>query len=849
MDQQTKYLPIITFQTIKFTFLAQSSTHLSLSHIAIFETEHYNHQSRVTPVSNFARDIHAFELCIQEQTGDRRSFGSNINQSSQTGKISIGVMADSKPNTRNGTFKGGRGIVPNTEKVISNVGNFIGEKSEVEGVAVSFNIKQTEGPEAVKYSWISKSLHQKTPNSEAILQAKQASIFVSPGRREEPDGIECAAGKHSVQLFSYQTSIFPSNNYKKFDADSIRRKGRKDGTTEREKECTFTTAQEVFGYDKTDPEEKINRTEYRTENLRMKLCQILGTTPSPKAQHSGSHTCNKDEESLPLDQRLNQKENKSVKTRQNSDTIETDSENPDHTHKRPVTRSLSRKRASSKKNPGKGKNGPSSKYPEKHREKNIFSFEEKWMGRKDAFANNASSMSLKKKKQGTNSGIGRHKICFTENDTADKLHQDTLKPDPPLHDETTFSLGKKMGEFIGLLPDYQTKCIQTEKINEEKEFDQLPLVNNTNQHAELEVSENGNQQEYRSNPVIQEVAKSQDNFQSPTFQLNTPILGSSPSSTPKTDRKTNDNNNPASTERRFSLGTFHSLRTFQAFEPDFNRLGEQRQYSDIIELKSSIPRKDESSEPKKKEQDGSSDSSSEERNYQGSHEGSRVKHTSERKSFALHPIKRLRRQEGIKFNDSSPASVSSQGTGDSDWIDETSQQNQDGFVRAVELLALELGKLKSKLNSMTSQKSSEILKSAAEEIHLQLQNVHSQIQTDMGKLTNLSKSKRNRLETRFEDQQKQLRLAYNRFKEEVNLHLQDCRSTVEDLEADQREIKGALEKQRVGHKKLLSQVEEAVEIQLNDAQRKIRITQEKARGKLQQLKQVVAMCLKEGILD
>lgn len=51
--------------------------------------------------------------------------------------------------------------------------------------------------------------------------------------------------------------------------------------------------------------------------------------------------------------------------------------------------------------------------------------------------------------------------------------------------------------------------------------------------------------------------------------------------------------------------------------------------------------------------------------------------------------------------------------------------------RAVELLALELGKLQSKLKSMTSQKSSEILKSVAEEIHLQLQNVHSQIQTDM----------------------------------------------------------------------------------------------------------------------
>ncbi|KAE9618868.1 hypothetical protein Lalb_Chr02g0147201 [Lupinus albus] len=210
----------------------------------------------------------------------------------------------------------------------------------------------------------------------------------------------------------------------------------------------------------------------------------------------------------------------------------------------------------------------------------------------------------------------------------------------------------------------------------------------------------------------------------------------------------------------------------------------------------------------------------------------------------------MRKHEGIKLNDKSPASVSSKGrTSLFDSIDEASEQNQDGLVRAVELFASELVKLKTKLKSMTSQKSSEILNSVAEEIHLQLQNVHSQIQTDIGKLTGLSKSKRKRLETRFEDQQKHLRLIYDKFKEEVNLHLQDCRSTVEGLDADQIEIKGALEKQRVAHKKLLSHVEEVVEMQLNDAQRKISATHEMARGKLLQLKHVIVMCLEDGIIS
>ncbi|KAL2325704.1 hypothetical protein Fmac_024762 [Flemingia macrophylla] len=796
-------------------------------------------------------DIEARQVLHDEQTSDCKSFGSNIRPSSQTRKISIGILADLKGSTRSVAAKGDGAVVPYTERVISDVGNCPGEKRADEGVTPSFNInaereisnvgnlpgekradegltpffniKQTGGPREVKCSWTSKSFYQKTPSFETILQANQAScLLVPPGGPDESNGVECAAGKHSVQLFSHQTSIFPPHNYKKFDADAARLKGRKDGTTEKVKEFTFTTAQQVFESDKTDPEEKINRTGNRTENLRMKLCQILGTTSSPKSRHSESHAGNMDEEYLPLEKHLNRKENKSAKTMQNSDTIETDSENPDHTLKRPITRSLSRKRASSKKQPEKHKGGPSSRNTEKHGEKSIFSFEEKWIGRQDAFPNDDF---LKKKSQRKDSKIRQHKVCLTENDSTDKLHQDTLKTDPPLHDGTTFSLGNIAGGFMGCLPEHQTKCPQTEKINQEKEFYQPPMVN-TDQHGELEVSENGNQQQYRSNSVIRNVAaESQNDFPSPTFQFKTPILSFSPNSPPKTGRKASDVS-PVSTEGTFSMGSIHSLRTIQALEPDFNELGKQMQPSDMEELKGFISRKDKSSESEKKEQGGSSDSSFEERNFQRYHEGSRVGHASERKSFALHPIKRLCKHEGSKFNDRSPASLSSKGTGDSDWIDEASEQNRDGFARAVELLALELGKLQSKIKSITSQKSSEILKSVAEEIHLQLQNVHSQIQTDMGKLTNLSKSKRKLQETKFEDQQNQLRLIYNRFKQEVSRHLQDCRSTVEDLEADQTDIKRSVEKQRVAHKKLLSQVEEAVQVQLDEAQRKITVTQE-----------------------
>lgn len=45
------------------------------------------------------------------------------------------------------------------------------------------------------------------------------------------------------------------------------------------------------------------------------------------------------------------------------------------------------------------------------------------------------------------------------------------------------------------------------------------------------------------------------------------------------------------------------------------------------------------------------------------------------------------------------------------------------------------------------------------------------------------------------EQQEQLKLIHEKFKEEVNQHIQECRSTFEAIEEDQLEIKGTVEKQ------------------------------------------------------
>ena len=46
----------------------------------------------------------------------------------------------------------------------------------------------------------------------------------------------------------------------------------------------------------------------------------------------------------------------------------------------------------------------------------------------------------------------------------------------------------------------------------------------------------------------------------------------------------------------------------------------------------------------------------------------------------------------------------------------------------------------------------------------------------------------------FTEQQQQLTRINKKFKEEVNQHLQDCRNSLQELEAQQIEFKGTMEK-------------------------------------------------------
>ncbi|KAL9397163.1 hypothetical protein Peur_011416 [Populus x canadensis] len=94
-----------------------------------------------------------------------------------------------------------------------------------------------------------------------------------------------------------------------------------------------------------------------------------------------------------------------------------------------------------------------------------------------------------------------------------------------------------------------------------------------------------------------------------------------------------------------------------------------------------------------------------------------------------------------------------------------------------------------------------------------------------GKLSSVNKSKRRRLESRFEEQQEELKLIHDKFKQDIYQHLQECKTTLEGLELHQIDFNGTVKKRKASHQKLLMQAEEAVKTQLDDAQRRITAVQ------------------------
>ncbi|XP_060676356.1 meiosis-specific protein ASY3 isoform X1 [Ziziphus jujuba] len=823
------------------------------------------------------------------QTSQCWSFGSTNHPSSQTRKISVGVMADLVSKKKSEATKEDEIAMLDSERMKSDVGNSTEGKRKNGEVAATKKTQRTEAPEQVNSPWITTTgtFHPKAPTSETVLFAEQTSNLPASGRQYQVDGAKNTPFACSVQFFANNASVLRSDdiNRNKFDGVTYERRGRKDGLAENLQEFQFAAVQDVLVMDKDRIKDAANTVENRrTESLKMKLQEILQTVSSPNDHHSKSSAHELGASSFNPEQKFDQmggaigkprpNSNKSelkfdqmgdtvVKPAQNSDTIETDSEGTDHRIRRPVTRSLTQKRAPTKQQQNTTKSGRSPGYKRGNQEKNIFTFEEGWSGRLAAAVSGGSSMPAKK--MSGKKSFRPRKICFADRDAINKIHEATYRIETQLPAQETYSLGERIKDFKGSLPENERKYVPEKNILEHDSH-RSPQTNKIDQRGDFDTPDNRDQQEGIGTPSLKNVVNPQDEFQSPTLGIKTPLSSSSPSFRPKTDHMVHCHGNPALAKRVFTVGELRSVKSLMTSKLDYSSA--HAESSDgAEELKNSPVRKATFEMEEKNTEDGLSESSSEGRSLPSPLEGSPSiegnncfkdretpfpeTSTAEELKFMFRPTKRLCSDENITLNYIR--------IGESSERQEPSECNQlDGLDRAVELFMRQIEKLNSKMKLVTSKKTSEILMSAAENIHLQLQNVESQIQIDVGKLTSLSKLKRKWLEARFQEQQEQLKLIYEKFKEEVDQHLQDCRSTFEGLEADQLEFKGNMEKQKALQRKLLLQVEEGIETLVSDAQRRIRQVREASfplifvlklmRGKMTQLKQVIALCLKEGVL-
>ncbi|XP_060961653.1 meiosis-specific protein ASY3-like [Cannabis sativa] len=864
-----------------------------------------------------------------EQMNHYWSLGSNNHPSSQSRKISIGILVDS---LQNSASKDGDIAKPNAERVKfgSDARKSAKGKSRIEETTTPQKTKQTEAIEPPKSPWIN------TRNFFPKATTNSATI-----------------------LCSERISNSPAS--KKFNGVTYERKGRRDGSREREPEFTFATMADVSKSDKEVIENKANANG-KTENLRLKLQEILGAVSTPNEQSPKSPTpdlgVNRinqeqalDEMGDPVDNHVQSPEKREQtfdkiggtlskpgqsrenreqtsdkagdtskfrqnrenraqtsdkicdtvskprksreskehaydkigdalsKPRQNSDTIETDSDS-DYRVKRPVTRSSTRKRAPAKAQTRTKKSGQLSGYKLKQQEKNISYCEDK-IPRRLSNAGGSSSMFAQKKSDKKSFRV-EPRTLFHEKNIADKIQEVSHRSERSPPALKTSSLGK-FRDYNGYEPEKEEDYLRVKKNisnnsplrdNRDNEYGNFENPDNRDQHKDIGTpsmkrQENSGspavrnvvykdigtpsmkRQENSGSPAVRNVVNNlKDGFRSPTFGINTPLSSSSLSSMPNSEK----------------MGEVRSFRVLQ--NKLFNCSDDaQIEPSASAEKLKGFPTRRASTKAEEKyvETPLSDSSSDDDTRPPSSEEGSPIndkfdrcrernsllpeKSTAKRMKFLFRSAEKLRSVEtNVQLDDVITRSPSIKGRGETSWTPEQQHDQEDGLARALELFALELQKLKSKIKSVTSKKSSEILMSVVEDIHLRLHNVESQIQTDMGKLKSVSTLKRKRMDTKFEEQQEKLQLIYERFKEQINQHLQDCKSSFDGLETDHLQLKETMEKRKISHRKLMLQVEEAIQTLLNDAERKITATHEFGREKMLQLKQIVALCLKEGIL-
>ncbi|VVB03568.1 unnamed protein product [Arabis nemorensis] len=749
-----------------------------------------------------------------------RSFGSNYHQSSQSRKISIGVMADSQPQRNPGPDKKGDGdVIPRVEKLKSATVTELQANKKDKGVLAA---KQRNAAKATEHETSPlrspRSSYRKLGTLENVLCKQASSLLGSKGLNK---GLNGAAHQK-----------FPVSNPQGSDDELNGGRNDKgiDRSPERMEEPPSAVLQQKVASHRGEmdkPEKDKNGT---SDALRSKLWEILGKASPENNEDVNSETPEVVKTNSKLSQDKGSNDDPLIKPRHNSDSIETDSESPENETRRPVTRSLLQRKVGANKGvQKKTKAGASAE-----KVNNIFSFEE-GLREKIGTAMNSSGMPKKPRGRGKNTVVQCRKV-----------QRETSKSKTPPRSKSTrtgkrSSFSDKKGSSHELNPQRKAQKQKPDISTREEDFYPSPEAETAAATPEVfhGLSKNGDKQERPSNVCREKSAEPENEFQSPTFGYKAAISSPSPCFSPEASPMHPRNISPTLDETEAPIFSFGTKKTSQRTTgkasdterrlPDFLEkkrvfsFGKKRSAKPNEDLVMSDPSSDEESSGDESPALGHYNSPEERETANWSNEKSKREFSSAKRNSNLkgNGFSSAKRNSNLKGNGRvvlSPTSSLSKG------IDKTdiSEMDEDvGLGRAVASFASALENFEKKLKSGAKKKSSEIIASVSSEIHLELENVKSHIITEAGKTINIARTKRKHAETRLQEQQEKMRMIHEKFKEDIGHHLEDFKRTIEGLETDHSELKGALKKQKTSHQKLIAEFEGGIEKKLDSAAKRI----------------------------
>ncbi|XP_075520394.1 meiosis-specific protein ASY3 [Primulina tabacum] len=769
------------------------------------------------------------------------SFGSNYHGCSQSRKISVGVLVDS-PNDMKAK-SGSKEAKQVAENAASRKENLV---VDCEG-HTPFVEKSVKDLQKDASPWFStKSFNINLSSSAAVHDAKITQSFqVATRTLKRSKRSKEASVHHPVKLFACKRFGLESDKDRpdKFGKASCAMGARNVSNAENVENLSPKSG---FLPENDLEKDKNRRTEPGgSETLRMKLWEIIGKVSSPNKQCVNVQPMKIGSKDLNPNLERNGKDSSNEKTNPHSDTIESDSVRPEHIIRKPLTHSLTRKKASSKKQHNKIETKNSTSHKKDCQEKGTFpvrgeqsrrpcetvdtSFlhcnslidktegvnfenpEERWQSRDNSKSIPSlwTSMLQGNKAENGNSSNDRKRNILGEIESDTKIRNSDVSPN---------NVTTEPPSDVGTL-----RFVETPKFKYQREDTMNSLSKNRRDHTH--------------------------NPENCTFERKSTV--ESPGCSPfGIQLKDHDLSNA---EKKINMKSTRRSKILIFFKSTENKSNVQ---DGCGEMKDYPPLKPTSVMEQDGEQSisGSSRAATDsEKSEDDFHiKGCRKLETLPpeigiTRHFLQHSSRRLCNEKGVDVTGCSPISESFKGNDEISKFQMCMEQDhEDGFARAVALLIVALDRVQTKMKSMIDKRSAEILMEAADEIYLHLHHAESQMKKDVGKLINHSKLKRRCLDAKFQEQHEQLVGIHKRFKLEVDQHLQDYDHLIEDLEELGTELERNVKRHEASNKKFLSQAEEAVNVQLDDAERKILAAQELAREKLLQLKLAVAECIKHG---